>query len=159
MLRKERVANEGSHEEVSGLGSEVSEHAPGLTPGSPKLTVVSLGAGAGGRIPERANASNSSTSSSIRGENRSYDDLELDPHVCKEWPCPLCHKPRHADDEMTGERQYSAEAALRPTATTQSFFHLHEPLEGVKSGSDDDLLLDVVATSAAQGQTHKGQYS
>lgn len=141
--------------------TESSEHAPGLAARSQaQLTIIPLdGAGGAASITVESGGQAPNTSSTTtHGENRSDDEPELDPHICKQWPCPQCHKPRDADDEMTPKAgQYSAEA----TTSTQSFFHPHESLQLEQSeDSDDDLLLDIVATRAAHGtQNHKGHCS
>ena len=140
MLRKEGAPSEGLHQEVSEVaGAESAEHAPGLAAGSPHL--IPLGGGARGSAGRntlnsagRALNTSANSSSAACGENQSDNGSDLDPHICKEWPCPHCHKPRDVDDEMVpGAGQYSAEAAR-----IQSFFHPQEPLKLEQSDDSDD---------------------
>jgi hypothetical protein len=164
MSRKEGALNEGLHQGISEVaGSESAERGPGLAAGlnQGQVTITPLGDGAGGAAAgggsgedsvDSAGPSNTSSPSATRGENRS--DSETDPHICKYWPCPQCHKPRDAvdDDEMAPNAgQYSAKAATR----TQSFFLPHEPLQLERSedSGGDDLLLDRVASSVAHAGT------
>ena len=162
MLRKECASNEGLDQVSEISGTDSSEHAPGIAARSQaQLTIIPLGGradGAAGVNVESGGQAPNARSTTTHGENRSDDEPELDPHICRQWPCPQCHKPRDGDDELTLEAgQYSAEAAT----STQSFFRPHEPLQLEQSeDSDDDLLLDVVATSASHGsQNRKGHFS
>lgn len=82
MLRTDCVANQGLEEASN---TEAPRNAPG--PSAPPAE----------SSPEPSNSSSSASTSS--GENHSKDtNIDLDPHICKFFPCPVCHPPRETQD-------------------------------------------------------------
>lgn len=146
-------------EQTRGKGSTSSETSGHHEP-EPPLCTSSSAPPCGGRGTvgsSLASSSGTNTSTSTHGEINPSRTEDLDPHICKVWPCPQCHKPRDAPD-TTGERenivavqQHSA-MAIRPAASVRSTTIFHsdpEPQRVEHSESGED------AATGAQGQSQR----
>jgi len=140
MLRKDSVSNQGL-EQISGTGSSETsgQHAPepSATPVAGESTVESS-------PPNNFGATN--------GENRSRTE-DLDPHICKDFPCPQCHPPRDTQQE---DIRVAEQHSLRPVAGARSSVFRSDPepqnMEQSPQESEDNSQLEVA--TGAQGKDH-----